>query len=126
MAKKRQQAGSYLVSFGITATFFLISLYLAFWVGANGLRIPFLSSQNLPEFADSDEKIKFLEKKVRELESELAYVKRSTKVELAAVEEVNNAQKFVISEKIVKRFGEDLTGKTFGIWGMHWKHFALH
>ena len=35
---------------------------------------------------------------------------------IAAVEEVNNSQKLVIAQKIVKRFGEDLTGLTFGIW----------
>ena len=93
MIDHKQQKGSYLVSFGITAGFFILSLYLAFWVGANGLRIPFISSSNIPEFADSDEKIKYLEKKVHELEKELAYVKRSAKVELAAVEEVNKAIK---------------------------------
>ena len=93
MIIRKQQKGSYLVSFGITAGFFILSLYLAFWVGANGLRVPFISSSNIPEFADSDEKIKFLEKKVRDLEKELAYIKRSTKVELAAVEEVNKAIK---------------------------------
>ena len=93
MVKYVQQRGSNLVSFGITAVFFIFSLYLAYWVGENGLRIPFLSSSSLPEFADSNDKIKFLEKKVRELESELAYVKRSTKVELEAVKEVNKAIK---------------------------------
>mgnify|MGYP000194465693 CR=1 FL=1 len=40
---------------------------------------------------------------------------------ITAVEEVNDAQKFVIAEKIVKRFGEDLTGFTFGIWGLAFK-----
>ncbi len=40
---------------------------------------------------------------------------------ISAVEEVNDAQKFVIAEKIVKRFGEDLTGKTFGLWGLAFK-----
>ena len=34
-----------------------------------------------------------------------------------AVERVNNAQKLVIAQKIITRFGEDLTGFTFGIWG---------
>jgi len=37
------------------------------------------------------------------------------------VEEVNDAQKLVIAHKIVKRFGEDLSGKTFGIWGLAFK-----
>ena len=68
--------------------FFIFSLYLAYWVGANGFRIPFISSQNIPEFKDTDEKINYLEKSIRELERELAYVKRSTKVELAAVEKM--------------------------------------
>ncbi|WP_299675110.1 UDP-glucose/GDP-mannose dehydrogenase family protein [uncultured Tenacibaculum sp.] len=40
---------------------------------------------------------------------------------IESVEEVNNRQKFVIAEKIVKRHGEDLTGKTFAIWGLSFK-----
>ena len=40
---------------------------------------------------------------------------------ITAVEEVNDAQKLVIAHKIVKRFGEDLTGFTFGIWGLAFK-----
>ncbi len=40
---------------------------------------------------------------------------------ITAVENVNNRQKFVISEKIVKRFGEDLTGFTFALWGLAFK-----
>jgi UDPglucose 6-dehydrogenase len=38
-----------------------------------------------------------------------------------AVEDVNDAQKFVIAHKIVGRFGEDLTGFSFGIWGLAFK-----
>jgi UDPglucose 6-dehydrogenase len=38
-----------------------------------------------------------------------------------AVEKVNDAQKLVIAQKIVKRFGDDLTGLTFGIWGLAFK-----
>ena len=38
-----------------------------------------------------------------------------------AVEEVNDAQKLVIAQKIITRFGEDLTGFTFGIWGLSFK-----
>ncbi|MDB4700186.1 UDP-glucose 6-dehydrogenase, partial [Akkermansiaceae bacterium] len=34
---------------------------------------------------------------------------------------MNDAQKLVIAEKIVKRFGDDLTGLTFGIWGLAFK-----
>ena len=40
---------------------------------------------------------------------------------ITSVEEVNDAQKLVIAQKIVNRFGEDLTGFTFGIWGLAFK-----
>lgn len=40
---------------------------------------------------------------------------------ITSVEEVNNAQKMVIAEKVINRFGEDLTGKIFGIWGLAFK-----
>ncbi len=40
---------------------------------------------------------------------------------ITAVEEVNNIQKLVIAQKIINRFGKDLTGFTFGIWGLAFK-----
>ena len=40
---------------------------------------------------------------------------------IESVENVNDAQKLVIAQKIVKRFGEDLTGLTFGLWGLAFK-----
>ena len=40
---------------------------------------------------------------------------------ITAVEEVNDEQKFVIAQKIVKHFGDDLTGFTFGVWGLSFK-----
>ncbi len=40
---------------------------------------------------------------------------------LAAVERVNEAQKHVPVEKIVRRFGADLAGRTFAIWGLAFK-----
>ncbi len=40
---------------------------------------------------------------------------------ITSVEDVNDAQKHVIARKVVDRFGEDLTGKTFGIWGLAFK-----
>lgn len=40
---------------------------------------------------------------------------------IASVEEVNDAQKLVIAHKIITRFGEDLTGLTFGVWGLAFK-----
>ena len=40
---------------------------------------------------------------------------------LDAVERVNYAQKHVLTNKIVKRFGEDLAGKTIALWGLAFK-----
>jgi len=40
---------------------------------------------------------------------------------LAAVEDANEAQKAVLTAKIVKRFGEDLSGMTFALWGLAFK-----
>lgn len=40
---------------------------------------------------------------------------------LNAVEEANNAQKHVLGAKIMKRFGNDLTGKHFALWGLAFK-----
>ncbi len=40
---------------------------------------------------------------------------------ITAVEKVNDAQKLVIVQKIVKRFGEDLSGLTIGVWGLAFK-----
>lgn len=40
---------------------------------------------------------------------------------ISAVESVNDAQKMVIAKKVVQRFGEDLTGKTFAVWGLSFK-----
>ena len=40
---------------------------------------------------------------------------------LQAVEEANEAQKHVLTQKIVKRFGADLSGMTFALWGLAFK-----
>jgi len=40
---------------------------------------------------------------------------------IESVENVNDHQKFVIPNKIIKRFGEDLRGFTFGLWGLSFK-----
>ena len=40
---------------------------------------------------------------------------------ISAVEKVNDAQKLVIAQKIIARFGENLTGFSFGIWGLAFK-----
>ena len=40
---------------------------------------------------------------------------------ISSVEEVNDSQKMVIAHKVVKRFGEDLSGKIFAVWGLAFK-----
>ena len=40
---------------------------------------------------------------------------------ISSVENVNDRQKMVIANKVVKRFGENLSGKTFAIWGLAFK-----
>lgn len=40
---------------------------------------------------------------------------------ITSVEEVNNDQKLVIAQKVIKRFGDDLSGKTFALWGLAFK-----
>ncbi len=40
---------------------------------------------------------------------------------LAAVEAVNEDQKMVLVNKVVARYGEDLSGRTFAIWGLAFK-----
>jgi len=40
---------------------------------------------------------------------------------LAAVEQANEAQKSVLVDKIAKRLGDDLSGRTFAVWGLAFK-----
>lgn len=40
---------------------------------------------------------------------------------LQAVEDANDAQKLVLVDKIVRRFGENLSGKHFALWGLAFK-----
>ena len=40
---------------------------------------------------------------------------------LGSVEEVNYVQKKILAQKVISRFGEDLSGKTFAIWGLAFK-----
>ncbi|STQ86613.1 UDP-glucose/GDP-mannose dehydrogenase family protein [Helicobacter muridarum] len=40
---------------------------------------------------------------------------------LKAVQVVNESQKMLLVEKIVRHFGEDLNGKTFALWGLSFK-----
>ncbi|UBZ13603.1 UDP-glucose/GDP-mannose dehydrogenase family protein [Flagellimonas marinaquae] len=40
---------------------------------------------------------------------------------LNAVEDVNDRQKLVIADKVIEHFGNDLSGKTFAVWGLSFK-----
>ncbi|MFY9243757.1 MAG: UDP-glucose/GDP-mannose dehydrogenase family protein [Polaribacter sp.] len=40
---------------------------------------------------------------------------------ITSVEDVNDAQKLVIANKVIARFGENLEGKTFALWGLAFK-----
>ncbi len=40
---------------------------------------------------------------------------------LEAIEKVNNNQKNILWQKVVRRFGNDLSGRTFAIWGLAFK-----
>jgi UDPglucose 6-dehydrogenase len=40
---------------------------------------------------------------------------------LTAVEEANDAQKHVLGRKVAARFGDDLAGKHFAVWGLAFK-----
>ena len=40
---------------------------------------------------------------------------------IESVDNVNNRQKYVIAQKVIKKYGEDLSGKTFAIWGLSFK-----
>jgi len=40
---------------------------------------------------------------------------------IASVEDVNDRQKFVIANKVITRFGKDLSGKIFALWGLSFK-----
>jgi UDPglucose 6-dehydrogenase len=40
---------------------------------------------------------------------------------LQSVDNINNRQKFVLSDKVIRRFGSDLSGFTFAVWGLSFK-----
>ncbi len=39
----------------------------------------------------------------------------------SAVEEVNNEQKYILTQRIVEKYGQNLSGKTFALWGLAFK-----
>ena len=40
---------------------------------------------------------------------------------IESVDNVNNRQKYVIAHKVINKYGEDLSGKTFAVWGLAFK-----
>ena len=59
-------------------------------------------------------------KDVKALQKSAAEAGRPLRV-LAAVEEVNEAQKHVLGEKVKARLGKDLRGRTIALWGLAFK-----
>lgn len=59
-------------------------------------------------------------KDVRALER-LATENKYTAKMLRAVQEINESQKLVLVRKVIKRFGEDLSGHVFAVWGLSFK-----
>ena len=59
-------------------------------------------------------------KDVKALQRSAAQAGRPLRV-LEAVEQVNEAQKHVLAQKIKNRFGKDLHGKRFALWGLAFK-----
>jgi UDPglucose 6-dehydrogenase len=59
-------------------------------------------------------------KDVRALER-LATENKYTAKMLKAVQEINESQKLVLVRKVIKRFGEDLNGHVFAVWGLSFK-----
>ncbi|WP_151447384.1 UDP-glucose dehydrogenase family protein [Lacisediminimonas profundi] len=57
--------------------------------------------------------VQALERTAREYDQDLLI--------LRAVEQVNNHQKYILGRKIVERFGEDLAGRHFAVWGLAFK-----
>jgi UDPglucose 6-dehydrogenase len=57
--------------------------------------------------------VKALVRTMRELKADASI--------LEAVEAVNEGQKRVLVDRIVRRFGEDLSGRTFAVWGLAFK-----
>lgn len=53
--------------------------------------------------------------------SYLAKSKDQTMQILHAVDQVNEDQKRFLAQKVVKRYGEDLSGQTFAVWGLSFK-----
>ena len=59
-------------------------------------------------------------KDVRALER-LATENKYTAKMLRAIQEINDAQKLVLVRKVIKKFGEDLSGHVFAVWGLSFK-----
>jgi UDPglucose 6-dehydrogenase len=51
----------------------------------------------------------------------LIHVGKTAGVDMQSVEDVNDRQKELLAQRVVARFGEDLSGKTFAIWGLAFK-----
>ncbi|OIO31874.1 MAG: UDP-glucose 6-dehydrogenase, partial [Nitrospirae bacterium CG1_02_44_142] len=59
-------------------------------------------------------------KDVRALERLATENKYAAKM-LRAIQEINDAQKLVLVHKVIKKFGKDLSGRLFAVWGLSFK-----
>lgn len=80
--------GTRLMSFGPIALIVMVAMFVSFWLGSKTMGFSFIGTEKLANVTDKDQKIKLLEQLNRQLEHDVALVKRSAKVELAAVEEM--------------------------------------
>lgn len=77
-----------MMSFGPIAIIVMVAMFISFWLGSKSIGFSVIGSEKLANVTDKDQKIKLLEQLNRQLEYGAALVKRSAKVELAAVEEM--------------------------------------
>lgn len=77
-----------MMSFGPIALIVMVAMFISFWLGSKSISFSVIGSEKLANITDKDQKIKLLEQLNRQLEYDAALVKRSAKVELAAVEEM--------------------------------------
>jgi len=79
-----------MMSFGPIALIVMAAMFISFWLGSKSIGFSVIGSEKLANVTDKDQKIRLLEQLNRQLEHDVALVKRSANIELAAVEEMKN------------------------------------
>lgn len=88
ISQSKKEFRTRLMSFGPIALIVMAAMFVSFWLGSKTFSFSFIGSEKLANVTDKDQKIKLLEQMNRQLEHDMVLVKRSAKVELAAVEEM--------------------------------------